>query len=141
MSGGGVCCYDTAGSASRICYQVQSVGVTPVHLGVVVLPDVAFVRPPPNAGVTLPEGKTWVRIAPTSTDPVSKQFGPLVAAIRDNADPTKSFAQFGDAITIVDSAEEQLEGSAAVRYRLKVDMVKAVEHQADPAIKQNLQQT
>jgi hypothetical protein len=141
INGDGALRYDDAGPVMQLTEQVQSGGGGPLQLGVVLLPDVAFVRPPPNAGVTLPPGKTWVRIAPTSTDPVSKQFGQLVQAIRDNADPTKSFAQFGGAITIVDSAEEQLEGAPAVRYRLKVDMVKAVERQSDPAIKQNLQQS
>jgi hypothetical protein len=141
INGEGVLRYDDAGPAMQLTEQLSSGGGEAVQLGVVVLPDVAFVRPPPTTGLTLPRGKTWVRIDPASTDPVSKQYGQLVAAIRDNADLTKSFARFGDAVTIVDSTEEQLEGSPAVRYRLKVDMAKAVERQPDPAIKQNLQQS
>lgn len=141
INGDGTLRYDDAGPALQLTEQLSSGGSPPVQLGLVVLPDVAFVRPPPNSGLTLPAGKTWVRIDPASTDPVSKQFGQLIQSIRDNADPTRSFAQFGDAITIVDSAEEQLEGSPAVRYRLRVDMAKAAANQSDVAIKQNLQQS
>ncbi|HTK60887.1 MAG TPA: hypothetical protein VL595_00875 [Pseudonocardia sp.] len=141
INGDGTLRYDDAGPALQLTEQLSSGGSPPVQLGLVVLPDVAFVRPPPNSGLTLPAGKTWVRIDPASTDPVSKQFGQLIQSIRDNADPTRSFAQFGDAITIVDSAEEQLEGSPAVRYRLRVDMAKAAANQSDAAIKQNLQQS
>jgi hypothetical protein len=141
INGHGALRYDDAGPAMQLTEQVQSGGGAPTQLGVVLLPYAAFVRPPPGTGVTLPPGKTWVRIDPASTDPVSEQYGRLVQGIRDNADPTKSFAQYGDAITIVDSTEENLEGSPSVRYRLSVDMVKAVEHQTDPTIKQNLQQS
>jgi hypothetical protein len=141
INGDGSLRYDDAGPVLQLTEKLESGGGAPVQLGVVVLPDVAFVRPPPNAGLTLPPGKTWVRIAPASTDPVSKQFGQLVTAIRDNADPSKTFSQFGDAVTIVETAQEQLEGSPAVRYRLKVDLVKAAANQTDPAVKQNLQQS
>lgn len=141
INGAGSLRYDDAGPALQLTEQLSSVGGSPMQLGVVVLPEAAFVRPPPTSGLTLPPGKTWVRIDPASTDPVSKQFGQLVQSIRDNADPTRAFARFGDAITIVDSAEEQLEGSPAVRYRLRVDMAKAVGYQTDPATKQNLQQS
>lgn len=141
INGDGTLRYDDAGPALQLNEQVSSGGGSPMQLGVVVLPDVAFVRPPPNSGLTLPAGKTWLRIDPTSTDPLAKQFGQLVQSIRDNADPTKSFTQYGDAITIVDSTEEQLEGSPAVRYRLKLDMAKAVAAQPDPALKQSLQQS
>ena len=141
INGDGSLRYDDAGPTMQLSEKVESGGGTPMQLGLVVLPDVAFVRPPPNAGVTLPAGKTWMRIDPSSSDPVTKQFGQLVAAVRDNADPTKAFAQFGDAVTITESTQEQLEGSPSVRYRLRVDMAKAAENQTDPTLKQNLRQS
>src|SRR5581483_233921 len=126
INGDGTLRFDDAGPPMQLTEQVSSGGEPPVQLGLVVLPDVAFVRPPPASGLTLPPGKTWLRIDPASTDPVSKQFGQLADAVRDNADPTRSFARFGDAITIVDSSPEQLEGAPAVRYRLRLDLPKAL---------------
>jgi hypothetical protein len=141
LSGEGTLRYDDAGAAMQITQKIQAAAGAPQELALVVLPDNAYIRPPPGPSSGLPAGKSWVHIKPTATDPVSVQFNQMVQAIRDNADPTKSFAQFGDAITITDAAEEQLDGQRTMRYRLKVDLAKAAERQPDPALKQSLQQS
>lgn len=141
ISGDGALRYDDAGPSMQITQRISTGNQPPLELGLVVLPDAAFVRPPANSAGALPPGKTWLKVEPNSADPVSAQFGQLIQAIRDNADPTRSFAQFGDAVTIVESVEEPLDGVRAMRYKLRVDLAKAAERQADPAIKQSLQQS
>lgn len=141
LTGEGALRYDEAGAAMQITQRIQAGGGTPQELELVVLPDTAFIRPPLSSSAGMPPGKTWLRIRPTATDPASVQFNQMIQAIRDNADPTKSFAQFGDAITIVDAAEEQLDGQRTMRYKLRVDLVRAADRQPDPALKQNLQQS
>ncbi|MDT7644784.1 MAG: hypothetical protein QOC75_1784, partial [Pseudonocardiales bacterium] len=116
-NGDGAISFDPAGSSMRLTEQVQPAGTpTPLELGFIVLPDQAYVKPPPGVGFPIPPGKSWLRIQPNATDPVSQQFGQLVQALRANADPTQSFTQFGDAATIVSSAEDPLDGAPAVRY-------------------------
>lgn len=141
ISGDGALRFDDAGPAMQITQRIQAGNGAALELGLVVLPDAAFVRPPANADSALPPGKTWLRVDARSPDPVISQFGQLVQAIRDNADPTKSFAQFGAAVTIVEASEEPLDGVRAVRYKLRVDLAKAAARQADPTIKQSLQQS
>ncbi|MDQ2707007.1 MAG: hypothetical protein M3Z25_04960 [Actinomycetota bacterium] len=141
INGDGALRYDEAGPAMQLTQRIQAGGGAPLEVGLVVLPDSAFLRPPAGAGSALPPGKTWVHIKSDSADPMSLQFNQLIQAIRDNADPTKSFAQFGDAITIVDAAEEQLDGVRTMRYKLRMDLVRAADRQADPTLKQSLQQS
>ena len=140
LSGEGTLRYDDAGVAMQTTQKIQPAGGgAPQELALVVLPDSAYFRPPAGGTFGLPPGKSWVHIRPTATDPTSVQFNQIVQAIRDNADPTKSFAQFGDAITITDAAEEQLDGQRTMRYKLAVDLVKAAERQPDPELKKDLQ--
>jgi hypothetical protein len=138
LTGDGVLRFDDAGASMQITQRIQAGGGTPQELELVVLPDDAWIRPPAGpAG--LPPGKTWLRIKPTATDPVSAQFNQMIQAIRDNADPTKSFAQFGDAISIVETAEEPLDGLRTMRYKLRVDLAKAADRQPDAGLKKSLQ--
>lgn len=138
LTGDGSLRFDDTGASMQITQRIQAGGGTPQELELVLLPDDAFLRPPAGSS-GLPAGKTWLRIRPNSTDPVSTQFSQMVQAIRDNADPTKSFAQFGDAISIVDTAEEQLDALRTMRYKLRVDLAKAAERQPDPGLKKSLQ--
>ncbi|WP_445188221.1 hypothetical protein ACTXG6_13975 [Pseudonocardia sp. Cha107L01] len=141
-NGDGAISFDPTGSSMRLTEQVQPAGApTPLELGFVVLPDEAYVKPPPGVGFPIPPGKSWLRIQPNATDPVSQQFGQLVQALRANADPTLSFTRFGDAATIVSSAEDPLDGAPAVRYLIRVDVAKAAAQAQDPTVAQSLRQT
>jgi hypothetical protein len=140
--GNGAISFDPAGTSMAITERVQAPGASkPVELTLVVLPDQAYVKPPPEAGYRLPAGKSWLRIRPNSPDQASQQFGQLVQSVRANADPTRSFTQFGDAASIVQSVEETLDGVRAVRYQIRVDVAKAASQERDPALKQELQQS
>jgi len=41
--------------------------------------------------------------------------------------------RYGDAVSIVDSAEEPIDGSPAVRYDLRIDLTKAAADRSNPA--------
>lgn len=138
LTGDGSLRYDEAGAAMQIVQRIQAGGGAPQELELVLLPDDAFLRPPPGTS-GLPAGKTWLRFKPNATDAKSVAFNQSIQAIRNNADPTKSFAQFGDAISITDAAEDQLDGLRTMRYKLRVDLAKAAERQPDPALKKSLQ--
>jgi hypothetical protein len=115
-NGDGAISFDPTGSSMRLTEQVQPAGTpTPLELGFVVLPDQAYVKPPPGVGFPIPPGKSWLRIQPNATDPVSQQFGQLVQALRANADPTLSFT--------------------------RVDVAKAAAQAQDPTVAQSLRQT
>ncbi len=142
LNGEGALRYDEAGPSLQLNQQMQAgAGSPPSELSLVVLPDSAFVKLPASAGLPLPPGKSWLKIQPGATDPVSAQFGQLIQAVRDNADPAKSFAQFGDAVSIVEAVEDPLDGVRAERYKLRVDLARAAAVQTDPAIKQSLEQS
>jgi hypothetical protein len=141
ITGEGALRYDAEGPAMQLTQKIEAGGGTPTELGLVVLPNTAFVRPPAEGPSALPDGKTWIKIDPDAEDAKSKEFAQLVQAIRDNADPTRSFTQFGDAITVAESAEEALDGVPTMRYVLRVDLAKAAEQQHDPIMKKSLEQS
>lgn len=135
LTGDGSLRIDETGGSIQITQRIQAGGGTPQELELVVLPDDAYLRPPGG----LPAGKTWLRVKPNATDQVSTELNQMVQAIRDNADPTKSFARFGDAISIVSAVEDQLDGQRTMRYNLRVDLAKAAERQPDPVLKKGYQ--
>lgn len=137
--GEGLIRYEATGPSMQLAQKVSQPGQPPTEIVMVVLPDQAYVKPPSTVG--LPPGKTWVRIEPTATDPVSQQFNAIIQSVRENADPTQSFTQFGDAATIVESAEEPLDGTRTVRYKIRVDLAKAASREQNPQIKQALEET
>jgi hypothetical protein len=143
ITGDGALRFDDTGPSMQVTQRIQlGAGQPPLELGIVLLPDQAYVRPPGNTGaLVLPPGKTWLRIVPNSTDPVTQQLAQMVQTIRDNADPTRAFSQFGDAVTIVRAVEEPLDGVRAMRYDLRVDIAKAAEKQTDPKTQQALRNT
>ena len=141
-TGEGAISFDPAGPSMRITERVQQAGApAATELSLVVLPDQAYVKPPADAGVPVPPGKSWLRIQPNAADPITQQFAQLVRSVRANADPTQSFTQFGDAAQIVQSAEDPLDGVPAVRYQIRVDIAKAAALEGDPTLKLELEQT
>lgn len=139
-TGEGVLRYEQAGPSLQLNERVVPNGSpSPTELGLIVLPDQAYVKPPANIGLSMPPGKSWLQVRQGATDPVSQQFGQLVRSVRDNADPTQSFSQFGDAASIAETADDTLDSVPTVRYKIHVDIAKAAERQPDPALKQALQ--
>lgn len=141
LKGEGALRYDDAGPSIQLTQRVQSNNAAPVDVTIVVLPDVAFVRLPPGYGPALPASKPWVRVRSGSTGRLAQQFAPPIQAVRDTADPATSFAQFGDAVAIVESAEEPLDGVPSARYKIRADLAKAAQNQTDPARRQAFAQS
>jgi hypothetical protein len=141
-TGSGALRYDPAGPSIALVERAQAANSNqPTVLGLIVLPDQAFVNPPASSGFTLPRGKTWLRIDPNATDPTIRRFAQLVRSVRQNADPTQSFAQFGDAAAITGVADDTVDGSPTVRYQIHVDTARAAARATDPAAKQALRQS
>lgn len=138
-TGDGAIRFDPAGPSMQLTERIQAAGSPPAELGIIVLPDQAYVKPP--ADPSAPGGKPWVRIQDGASDPVSEQFASVVQSVRANADPTQSFTQFGDAASIVGAAEDPLDGVRAIRYSIRVDVLKAATQENDPSLKQSLEQT
>lgn len=140
-TGDGAISFDPAGPSMQLTERLQTAGAAPAELGIIVLPDQAYVKPPADPGAPATPGKPWLRIQDGAGDPVSQQFASLVQSVRANADPTQSFTQFGDAASIVGAAEDPLDGVRAIRYSIRVDVAKAAAQEDDPALKQSLEQT
>jgi hypothetical protein len=140
-TGDGAISFDPAGPSMQLTERLQTAGAAPAELGIIVLPDQAYVKPPADPGAPATPGKPWLRIQDGAGDPVSQQFASLVQSVRANADPTQSFTQFGDAASIVGAAEDPLDGVRAIRYSIRVDVTKAAAQEDDPALKQSLEQT
>jgi hypothetical protein len=140
-TGSGALRYDQAGPSIALTERAQAANSSqPSTLGLIVLPDQAFVNPPASSGFSLPAGKTWLRIDPNATDPAMRRFAQLVRSVRENADPTQSFAQFGDAAAITAVADDNVDGIPTVRYQIHVDTARAAARATDPAAKQALRQ-
>jgi hypothetical protein len=140
-TGDGAISFDPVGPSMQLTERIQSAGSAPAELGIIVLPDQAYVKPPADPSSPTAQGKPWLRIQHDSADPVSQQFASLVQSVRANADPTQSFTQFGDAASIVGAAEDPLDGVRAIRYSIRVDVARAAAQEDDPALKQSLEQT
>ncbi|WP_156935327.1 serine/threonine-protein kinase [Pseudonocardia spinosispora] len=80
------------------------------------------------------DGHTWIR---DSTDqawtPIASDvaLGGSREAIRDLVDPVLPVARMGDAVSIVESAEELVDGVRARRYTLRVDVARALGREID----------
>lgn len=108
------------------------------EIGLVVLADQAFVKPPPGTtSRPLPAGKSWLAVAPNSGDPIAARFAQQAQSMRQSADAA-SLSQYGPAASIVNTTDEPLDGTPTVRYQVQLNLAKAVEVQQNPAIKQSL---
>jgi hypothetical protein len=138
LSGQGALRFDETGTSARLSERVPT-GGGPADVDLVALPDAAYLKLPPSAG--LPAGKSWLRVVPGGTDPVSQRFGPTLQSMRESADPTRTIARYGDATTIVEAVEEPLDGVRSMRYRMRLDLVRAAASSTDPTTKANLERT
>ncbi|WP_156994237.1 hypothetical protein [Pseudonocardia acaciae] len=130
--------YDAGGISVQLSRKLQEPGSpVPMESTILVLPDQAYVKPP--EGIGMPLGKSWIKVPTASEEPWLQQLILQVQALRETADPTKTFTQLGSAAGITESVEEPVNGVRSVRYKIRIDMVKAAEQQTDPAIKAQLQ--
>jgi hypothetical protein len=129
--------YAPGGLSVQLDTRAQPPGApAPLESTTVVLPDQAYVKPPPGFG--LPAGKSWIRIPEDSPQPWMQQLIGQVRMVRQSADPTASFTEFGQAAAITESAEDTVNGTRAIRYKVRVDMAKAAEAQSDPALRDRM---
>lgn len=129
--------YAPAGLSVQLDTRLQPPGApAPLESTTVVLPDQAYVKPPEGFG--LPVGKSWIRIPENSPVPWMQQLVAQVRMVRESADPSQSFSEFGQAAAIAETAEDPVNGARAIRYKVRVDMAKAAQAQPDPAIQQKL---
>lgn len=131
VDGVGVVRLDDEGPSMQVAEQLDRGPGAPGDVDLVILPGTAFLKPPPD--IALPPRKTWMQIPPDSRDSFVESFNPLIASLRDSLQPSHLITRYGDAITIVDSAQEPIDGTPAVRYNLRVDLTKAAADRSNPA--------
>lgn len=133
--------YGESGLSMRLTQEVATPGgpgatAGPKQVGMVLLPDTAYIKLPPEAG--LPPERPWVAVQPGGTDALSQRLGPLVEQVRQSADPSTSIARFADVATISEAVEEPLDGVPAMRYTLSIDVAKAAAASNEPGLRQAL---
>jgi hypothetical protein len=128
--GVGVVRLDDAGPSMQVAEQVGRGAAAPAEVNLVIVPDAAFLKPP--ADMTLPPRKTWLQVVPTARDSFVRGFLPMIDSLRANVRPGQLITRYGDAVSIVGSAEDPRGGAHAVRYDLRVDLAKAATLRVDP---------
>lgn len=99
----------------------------PVQLSVV--DDVGYLQTP----LARPEsGKDWLRITPQGEDFTAALLSPALRQLHDAVDPRATFAEVTDASRIQDSAQEDVDGTPATRYDLRIDTKQAADQATDP---------
>src|SRR5882757_113866 len=134
MTGDGQIAFDPAGARMRIEQSIQPMDAAPSPAFTLLIgPNQALLQPPPGT-VATPPGKSWFQIRPAPGNTTLAQFSQLVQSLRDSSDPIQTFAQLGDAASAVTSGDEVLDGVAAVRYTVSLDLAKATQQRADPSV-------
>ncbi|MGH3517071.1 MAG: hypothetical protein ACRDQ7_06555 [Haloechinothrix sp.] len=80
----------------------------------------------PQAMPGMDPSKPWIKFAAGGDDPYSQMLGDMDQLIEQN-DPSKILEQIGDAGTITESSETQLDGQDARYYKIDLDMAKLVD--------------
>ncbi|HWN35782.1 MAG TPA: hypothetical protein VNP03_23735 [Pseudonocardia sp.] len=137
--GVGVVRLDDAGPSMQFAEQVGRGAAAPAEVNLVIVPDAAFLKPP--ADMVLPPRKTWLQVGPSARDPFVRSFNPMIDSLRADVQPGQLITRYGDAVSIVGSAEEPLDGDNAVRYDLRVDLAKVAALRIDPVTGQPARRT
>lgn len=124
------------GSAVRSDQRVYTGGAVS-DISIIVLPDQVYVKAPTQ--IPLPPGKSWARLRPDTTNPMLQPIVRAAQETQQNVDPTQRLMQMSGAATIVESAEESLDGVRTMRYRARIDLNKAAAQVTDPWMKENVQ--
>jgi hypothetical protein len=105
-------------------------GAPTLTTAIVVLPDAAYVQPPPEQR-PVPD-RPWFRLDPAARDPLSQQWGPVVALQRQSGNRLFCFTELG-AATLVESSPTELRDVPVLRYVLRVDLTAPAADQASNA--------
>ncbi|WP_016701263.1 hypothetical protein [Actinoalloteichus spitiensis] len=93
-----------------------------------------------NLGQEFEPGKSWLRIDPneeaTGAGALFQMLGQQAAA---SGNPMAALQEAGDALSIVDSAEEEVNGQQATRYTISLDVARAGELVQDEMQAQTMQ--
>lgn len=84
-------------------------------------------------------GKTWVKVDPKGTDPLSKSFATLADSLTDAGDVASSIKLLQAGATVKDLGSESVDGVAATKYLITTDIAEALKT-ATGATKTGLQQ-
>ncbi|HEX4356390.1 MAG TPA: hypothetical protein VH141_02635 [Pseudonocardia sp.] len=131
VDGVGVIRMDDEGPSMQVAEQLDRGPGVPGDVDLVILPSTVYLKPP--ADIALPPRKTWLQVTPESRDTFVQGFNPLIDSLRDSLQPSEMITRFGDAVSIVDSAQEPIDGTPAVRYDLRIDLTKAAADRGNPA--------
>lgn len=112
--------------------------VPPVETGFVLLPDATYLRLSTEAGGD--PDKPWVLVDPDATEGEAGELATMAATLADSADPTKTLTRYPEATFVADTADDVIDGDAAVRYTIVVDLQRAAEAAADPGVAARLEQ-
>jgi hypothetical protein len=128
--------FSPTGSAVRSDQRVYA-GSAVSEISIIVLPDQVYVKAPTR--LALPPGKSWARLRPDTPNPALQPIIRAAQETQQNVDPTQRLVQMSGAATIVDSAEEPLDGVRSMRYRARIDLNKAVAQVTNPWMKESVQ--
>ena len=134
MLGDGEISFDPSGTVMQLVQTIQPLNATPgPAFTLLILPNQAFLKPPPGT-VSVPQGKSWFPIRQNPASPTVTQFNQMIESMRASADPAHTFAELGDAASVVQATDDTLSGVPAVRYTISLDLTKASQERDNPAV-------
>lgn len=80
---------------------------------------------PPAGAKGMPAGKSWIKCPVDAGSRIDPRYCRLPAMRQGFADPAGLLSSAGDAVTILSSAADSINGIPATRYELQVDWTKA----------------
>jgi hypothetical protein len=139
LTGQGAIRFDDPGPSVQFSQHVEQNGQpgSGQDFAMVVLQNQVYLKPPATL-LVLPPGRPWVQVSPNSTDPTIVQLDQLAQNMRQNIDPALAFKKLGDAASLVEAVDDPLDGTPAVRYRIRMDLAKAAQQQSDPTVREQL---
>ncbi|HEY1973708.1 MAG TPA: hypothetical protein VGH89_37560 [Pseudonocardia sp.] len=121
LTGSGTLRSDDAGFAMQTHQQIHTPGSAPTDLWMVMLPDMSYLRAPPEI-IKLPPATPWIAVPPGTDSDAGKALGPLVDLVRQSVDPTRLFSPYGSALSLVQAGPEQLDGTPTMHYLVRLDV-------------------
>ncbi|WP_379585668.1 hypothetical protein [Pseudonocardia hispaniensis] len=133
VSGDGVIRLAGDGVSAQFTQSVRRPGAPPVQTEFLVVPGQVYQRHAES-------GPPWVLVDAGSADSADRRRAILADAIADSGDPTANLVRYADATLVADAADDVVDGIAAVRYELVVDLARAAVLEPDPALRVQLEQ-
>ncbi|WP_020575514.1 hypothetical protein [Actinopolymorpha alba] len=114
------------GGASNVAAKLE-MGSGATKTGMIILPDALYMKTP---GMTTDPQKPWVNLEAAGDSPSAKMLATSMAQMRQNMDPTSQFEVIKYA-TITSEGPDQVEGSAATKYAVSVNVSDVAKAQPD----------